>query len=51
MLKIIFLSLFFLITNCGIKGKPLPPVEVTAQESEKTMISAEKKPSPKENHK
>jgi predicted small lipoprotein YifL len=35
MLKILFVISLFAFVACGIKGKPVPPVEATKQEAEK----------------
>jgi predicted small lipoprotein YifL len=37
------LILFLTLVSCGIKSKPLPPLQVTTQETESTKPTEKKK--------
>jgi len=49
MLRALFLIALFLMTNCGIKGKPLPPMILSSQETEKP-VDIQKNPRQKAKH-
>jgi hypothetical protein len=41
--RFVLFLFMFLTVSCGIKGKPLPPIEATTQETDSGALTKEKK--------